>query len=85
MALSIQNPEAEQLAQELAEKTGESIAEAVVNSLRERLQRQRSKTGSSLRLRDEIRSIGARCAALPVLDPRSPDEILGYDADGLPH
>lgn len=85
MALNIQSPEAEQLARELAEKTGESITEAVVNSLRERLQRQPGKNGSSRRLRDEIRSIGARCAALPVLDSRSPDEILGYDAHGLPH
>ena len=84
MALSIQNPEAEQLARELAEKTGESVTEAIVTSLRERLQRERSKRKSSFRLRDEIRSIGARCATLPVLDPRSPDEILGYDAHGLP-
>ena len=83
MALSIQNPEAEQLARELAEKTGESLSEVVVKSLRERLQSERMKPRGS-RLRDEIRSIGARCAALPVLDPRSPEEILGYDAHGLP-
>jgi antitoxin VapB len=83
MALSIQDPEAEQLARELAEKTGESLTDAVVISLRERLQRERGKNGSS-RLRDEIRAIGARCAALPVLDPRSPEEILGYDSHGLP-
>jgi antitoxin VapB len=83
MALSIQDPEAEQLARELAEKTGESLRDVVVISLRERLERERGKNGSS-RLRDEIRSIGARCAALPVLDPRSPEEILGYDSHGLP-
>lgn len=84
MALSIQNPEAEQLARELAEKTGESVTEAVVNSLRERLQRERRRSEAP-RLRDEIRAIGERCAALPVLDPRSPEEILGYDFHGLPH
>ena len=83
MALSIQDPEAEQLARELAERTGESLTDAVVISLRERLQREHDKNGAS-RLRDEIRHIGARCAALPVLDPRSPDEILGYDSHGLP-
>lgn len=83
MALSIKNPEAEQLAQELAASTGESLTEAVVNSLRERLQRERKRVGS-LRLRDEIRAIANRCAALPVLDPRSPEEILGYDSNGLP-
>ena len=83
MALSIQNPEAEQLAQELAARTGESLTEAVMNSLRERLQRERKRAGSP-RLRDEIRAIAQRCAALPVLDPRSPEEILGYDSHGLP-
>jgi len=83
MALSIQNPEAEQLARELADRTGESLTEAVVNSLRERLQRER-KRARSPRLRDEIRAIAQRCAALPVLDPRSPEEILGYDSHGLP-
>ncbi|HYX25009.1 MAG TPA: type II toxin-antitoxin system VapB family antitoxin, partial [Thermoanaerobaculia bacterium] len=51
MALSIQNPEAEQLARELADRTGESLTEAVVNSLRERLQRER-KRARSPRLRD---------------------------------
>jgi hypothetical protein len=30
------------------------------------------------------RQIAQRAAALPVLDPRSPDEILGYDEHGLP-
>ena len=27
---------------------------------------------------------GRRWRALPVLDPRTPDEILGYDENGLP-
>ncbi len=83
MALSIQNPEVEQLARELADRTGESLTEAVMNSLRERLQRER-KRGHSPQLRDELRAIAQRCAALPVLDSRSPDEILGYDSHGLP-
>lgn len=28
--------------------------------------------------------VGRRVAALPVLDERSADEILGYDENGLP-
>jgi len=32
----------------------------------------------------EIRRIQERLGRLPVLDPRSPDEILGYDDHGLP-
>lgn len=31
-----------------------------------------------------MRRIAARVAQLPVLDDRSPEEILGYDASGLP-
>ena len=32
----------------------------------------------------ELLAIGAACAALPDLDHRSADEILGYDEYGLP-
>jgi antitoxin VapB len=35
-------------------------------------------------LAEELRVIGERCAALPVHDSRSADEILDYDDDGLP-
>ena len=28
--------------------------------------------------------IARQCSALPDLDPRSPDEILGYDDEGAP-
>jgi antitoxin VapB len=35
-------------------------------------------------LSEELLAIGRRCAALPELDPRAPDEILGYDENGLP-
>jgi len=28
--------------------------------------------------------ISRRCGALPELDPRSADEIIGYDENGIP-
>lgn len=83
MALSIKHPEADRLARELAAATGETLTEAVVRALRERLQRERGRI-SGPRLREELRRIGERCSRLPVLDGREPDEILGYDRDGLP-
>jgi antitoxin VapB len=83
MALRIQHPEAGRLARELSALTGESLTEAVVNALRERLIRQRGKFRSP-RVRDELRAIRERCPRYPVLDHRSPDEILGYDEHGLP-
>lgn len=83
MALSIKHPEADRLARELASATGETLTEAIINALRERLRREQGRSRPP-RLRDEIRAIRQRCAALPVKDHRSPDEILGYDEKGLP-
>ena len=83
MAVSIKNDETERLARELAKRTGVSITEAITTALREQLAREEGKR-SARRVRDELLAIGRRCAALPDLDRRSPDEILGYDEIGLP-
>lgn len=83
MALSIKHPEADRLARELAARTGESLTDAVLNALRERLRREQGRVRPR-RLREEIRAIRERCRSLPVLDPRAPEEILGYDEDGVP-
>ena len=83
MALNIRNPEAERLAAELARQTGETKTEAVTKALRDRLARVRRER-SRRRLADELEAIAEHCASLPVLDTRSPDEILGYDEHGLP-
>ena len=83
MALNIKDPATNALARELAAKTGESLTEAIRVAMNERLTR--------LRRRD---SVGTRVAGLQryidrgrqrvILDDRSAEEILGYDADGLP-
>ncbi len=83
MALNIRAEEADRLARELATLTGTSLTDAVTNALRESLQRHRGRIAGRA-LADEIVEIGRRCTALPELDPRSADEILGYDQDGLP-
>lgn len=83
MALSIKNPEADRLARELAARTGEGLTEAVIVALEERLRRVRGKT-TAPSIREELARIRERCTALPVLDERSPDEIIGYDENGLP-
>lgn len=84
MALNIDHPEVDHLASELAATTGESISEAVLQALRERLARERERRRTP-RLRDELRTIRERCAKLPILYTRSPEEILGYDETGTPH
>lgn len=85
MALSIKHPEADRLARELADRTGESITDAVLIALRERVKRlpQRGSSSSS-RIAGELRAARKRLARYPVIDGRTPDEILGYDESGLP-
>jgi antitoxin VapB len=83
MALSIKHPEADRLARELARTTGEGLTEAVINALRERLARQKRRPRGR-RLSDELRAIGERVAALPVVDDRNADEIIDYDGRGVP-
>jgi antitoxin VapB len=83
MALNIRNPEAEKLAEALAKLTGETKTEAVTQALRDRLARLRRER-TQRRLADELDEIALRCSRLPVLDSRTPDEILGYDEHGLP-
>ena len=83
MALSIKDPKADRLARDLARETGESLTKAVTTALEERLRRVRARHPGR-DLADELDEIAQHCARLPVLDKRSPEEILGYDERGLP-
>lgn len=83
MALSIKSLETERLAREIAAKTGESLTGAIQKALEERLERlthQRQNKVLAAQLDDILR----RVDAMPVLDSRTPDEILDYDEHGLP-
>lgn len=83
MALSIKDPEADRLARELAAQTGETITQALIVALRERLSRQRRKRTAPKR-RERLRALRESMRDLPILDTRSPDEIINYDDRGLP-
>ena len=83
MALNIKHPDADRLARELAAKTGESLTDAVLNAIRERLTREETRRKAPS-LRRELAKIRARCAALPVIDSRTAEEIIGYDEHGWP-
>jgi antitoxin VapB len=82
MALSIKSEEADRLARELVAETGETLTEAVETALRERLDREHAKHAASMRTR--LARLAADAAALPVIDDRTPEEIIGYDDTGLP-
>lgn len=83
MALNIKKPETERLAQELIAETGETLTEAITVALRERLENIR-RSSRRARIHADVADLQAVVAALPDLDPRSADEILGYDQFGLP-
>lgn len=82
MALSIKSEEADRLARQLAAETGESLTEAVVVALRERLDREPARRATKMSTR--LRRLRSDVAALPVIDARTPEEIIGYDGNGLP-
>jgi len=84
MALSIKDGETERLARLLAENTGETITLATRRALEERLRRVGS-SGRKLALLEDLAAIRRRWSMLPVVDARSPDDVIGYDETGVPH
>ncbi|MDD2875857.1 MAG: type II toxin-antitoxin system VapB family antitoxin [Acidiphilium sp.] len=83
MALSLKDPETDRLARAVARLTGETLTEAIRIALSERLDRERLRRGETVRLADRLEQLGRDCAALPDLDTRSPDDIIGYDDTGM--
>ncbi len=93
MNVRISDPKIDELAAELAKRTGEDPTAAVVRALEERLTRQpvpsAAPQGEAAKLADierrkaEILKIVEHIKQLPILDDRTPEEML-YDDDGLP-
>jgi antitoxin VapB len=81
MALSIKNEVTERLAREVAAQTGDSLTQAITISLEERLERLKGQRTAPDLVRD-LQAISRRCAAIPDLDARGADEILGYNENG---
>ncbi len=81
MALSIKNVEAERLARALAKERGTTVTDAIIGALEDALRRTRGRRGASS-IREAVVEISDRCAALPDIDTRPADEILGYDERG---
>lgn len=83
MAMNIKSAEAEALARKVADLTGETLTGAILNALRERLAQLDARVRRNA-LAEELDAIALRAASLPLMDPRTPDQILGYDEKGLP-
>lgn len=82
MVLSIKNGEADALARELARRRGKPITDTLIEVLKAEIARDKLRRGPK-DLVQRILEIGRTCAALPELDHRKDDEILGYDENGL--
>ena len=77
--LYIKNPAAHRLAEEVSKRMGSTLSDAVIAALEDKLQ----KTTRPLNLA-RVQLLCDRIAALPVVDARTPEEILGYDEFGIP-
>lgn len=82
MSLNIKNEGTHRRARELARLAGETMTEAVDRAIAERLERLRKKRNRKA-VAERLLEIGQACSALPVLDRRSPEQML-YDKHGLP-
>ena len=84
MALSIKSEEADRPAREVASLTGESLTQVITTALKERLERERRRRATRGGIAERLNRIAEDCAALPDVDPRSRDDIIGYDEYGVP-
>ena len=82
MAVLIKDEEADQLIRQLAERTGETITQAVRTAVAERLQRIPLSESEIAERKRRIDEIVAQARAMPTLDDRTPDEIIGYNEHG---
>jgi len=85
MSILVKNPKTEKKIRKLARRTGETMTAAIDRAIDERL----AKLGPSPRKkgridRKKLAEILAYFDSLPVDDPRSPDEIIGYNEYGVP-
>lgn len=85
MPITVKNEKVEEMAREVARLSGRSLTDAIGHALGTQL-RQLKQARHAPRTLDVLLEISARCGSLRDLDTRSPDEILGFDGDGVfPH
>jgi antitoxin VapB len=83
VSLNIKNPEVHEAAARLAELRGTTITSAVLSALQAELTRLVRMPGRQ----DEVAQMeefARRVSAMPILDNRSEEEILGYGERGYP-
>ena len=89
MSINIKNKEADRLLAELKKSTGKGASELILELLRAEQARlaARKPVAEEERIKralEATREVQRLWRESPVIDPRTPDEILGYDENGLP-
>ena len=82
MTVLIKDDDADRLIRQLAERTGETITDAVKGAVSEKLARTPLSEEEIAKRRARIEAILARLDAMPTVDDRSADEIVGYNDKG---
>ena len=82
MTVLIKDEEADRMIRQLAERTGETITDAVKGAVSEKLARTPLSEKEFAERRAKIEAILARLDAMPTVDHRSADEIIGYNDKG---
>jgi antitoxin VapB len=85
MALSIKDPETDALVRRLAKLKKTSFTGAIRLAVNNELNLSEKRRGPTPEFWAKLRQLQDEVAALPVLDSRTPDEIMGYDEHGLPN
>ena len=82
MAILIKDREADQLIRTLADRTGENITDAVKQAVIERLQRVPLSQDEIAARKLKLAELFAQWDAIPTVDGRTSDEIIGYNELG---
>jgi antitoxin VapB len=85
MSILVKNVETEKKIRKLARRTGETITAAIDRAVDDRLAKLGPEHRKKGRVdRGKLAELLAYFDSLPVDDPRSPEEIIGYDEFGVP-
>ncbi len=81
--MNVRDPKIDELALKLSVQTGEEPTQAVIRALEERLERNNFRRPEDREARKAaIMEVVERFNQRPVLDDRTPDEIVGYNEQG---
>jgi antitoxin VapB len=82
MAVLIKDEEADHLIRLLAERTGQSMTDAVKKAVEEKLERMPLSESENAERKRRIAELLAEADAMPTVDHRTADEIIGYNERG---